>query len=188
MTPRAIPAARRAAAALLLCAAATGLAACGDHDDSAGHDGETGTVDMTVTTAEGPTVVASTGWVAALAKLAGAGDITIIAPSTVQHPPDYEPKPSDLAAVADADIVLLAGFEGFAEQLGEAAGGKHTMEVATTYDPAKLEAQIITLGEHMGTEEVAKENAAEVRARLEGICTELDRVRLPPDGCAVVAT
>ncbi|MFN8123078.1 MAG: zinc ABC transporter substrate-binding protein [Thermoleophilia bacterium] len=185
MTPR-IPALRRVSAALLLSAAVTALPACGGHDDSAGHDGTTGTVHMTVSNAEGPTVVASTGWVAAIAKLAGAGDITIIAPSSVQHPPDYEPKPSDLAAVSGADIVLLAGFEGFAKQLGEAAGGKHTVEVATTYDPAKLEAEIIKLGKHMGTEDVARENAASVRTRLEAVCADL-RAEVPSPAPVVVA-
>ena len=186
MTPRAILAARRAATALLLAAAITGLAACSDHDDeAAGHDGETAT-HATTTATEGPSVVASTGWVAAIAKLAGAGEVTIIAPSSVQHPPDYEPKPSDLAAVDGADMVLLAGFEGFAKQLGEAAGGKHTMEVATTYDPAKLEAQIITLGKHMKTEDVARENAARVRADLEAVCTDL-RAKVPSPPPVVVA-
>ena len=65
---------------------------------------------------------ASTSWVAAVAELAGASDVEFIAPNSVQHPPDYEPTASDLAAVADADFVVMAGFEGFAERLSEAAG------------------------------------------------------------------
>ena len=85
-------------------------------------------------------VVASTSWVAAFAKLAGATDVTYIAPNNIQHPPDYDPKPSDLAKVANADFVLLAGFEGFAERLKDAAGSKAKVDaVATDYDPAKLD-------------------------------------------------
>ncbi len=57
--------------------------------------------DTSVAEAQGPKVVASTSWVAAFAKLAGATDITVIAPSNLQHPPDYDPKASDLEAVAD---------------------------------------------------------------------------------------
>ncbi len=44
----------------------------------------------------------------------------MVAPATVQHPPDYDPKPSDLAAVTDADYILFAEFDGFAPRLKEA--------------------------------------------------------------------
>ncbi|MBE1490780.1 hypothetical protein [Plantactinospora soyae] len=46
-------------------------------------------------------MVASTSWVGALAKAAGATDIIVVAPGNAQHPPDYDPKPSALAAVTD---------------------------------------------------------------------------------------
>ena len=100
---------------------------------------------------EGPKVVASTSWVAAVAKLAGATDITVIAPSNLQHPPDYDPKASDLAAVAEADFILLAGFEGFAARLKEAAGSTAKVEtVATEYYPEALAKEVARLAEVMG--------------------------------------
>jgi zinc transport system substrate-binding protein len=68
-------------------------------------------------------IVVSTSWVGAFAKLAGATTITVIAPSNIQHPPDYDPKPSDLQAIGDADYVLLAGFEEFAARMQDAVGG-----------------------------------------------------------------
>lgn len=140
---------------------AVGLAACGGDDADAG-------------AGDGPKVVAATGWVAAIARLAGAGEITIIAPSSVQHPPDYEPRASDLEAVADADFVLLAGFEGFAEQLTEAAGGDaKVLTVATTYDPAKLAAEIEKLGAAMGTAEAAAESAPRIAGELTAVCADL---------------
>jgi zinc transport system substrate-binding protein len=100
---------------------------------------------------EGPKVVASTSWVAAMAKLAGATDITVIAPSNLQHPPDYDPKASDLAAVAEADFILLAGFEGFAARLKEAAGSTAKVEtVATEYYPEALAKEVARLATVMG--------------------------------------
>lgn len=100
---------------------------------------------------ESPKVVASTSWVAAFADMAGATDITIIAPNNLQHPPDYDPKASDLAAVADADFVLLAGFEGFAERLQEAAGSDaEVVTVATEYFPDALEAEALASGRSHG--------------------------------------
>ncbi|MBJ7456873.1 MAG: ABC transporter substrate-binding protein [Thermoleophilia bacterium] len=154
-------------AAVALVATALGLAGCGSDDDEPA-------AAATTAAAEGPSVVASTGWVAAIATLAGAGEVSIIAPSSTQHPPDYEPKPSDLAAVAGADYVLLAGFEGFAKQLTEAAGGDaKVITVATTYDPAKLEAEIVKLGTALGTADAAATGGAAIRGELEEICADL---------------
>ena len=101
--------------------------------------------------ADGPVVVASTSWVGAFAALAGAEDITIIAPSNLQHPPDYDPKASDIASVADADFILIAGFEGFADRMKEAAGSDaEVVTVATEYYPDALAAEVTRLAELMG--------------------------------------
>ena len=85
-------------------------------------------------------VVASTSWVGAFALAAGAEDVSIIAPSTIQHPPDYDPKPSDLEAVSGADYVLYAGFEGFAPRMQEAVGGSSDklIIVATENSPEAI--------------------------------------------------
>ena len=103
-------------------------------------------------------LVASTSWGAAFAKAAGATDITVIAPSSLQHPPDYDPKPSDLAAIADADYVLLAGFEGFAAKMTEAVGADKTklVTVATENSPEGIHKEVTRLGELFGTVEHAK--------------------------------
>lgn len=129
------------------------FAACG------GSDSATDTSAPAV--AEGPKVVASTSWVAAMAKLAGASDITVIAPSNLQHPPDYDPKASDLAAVAEADFILLAGFEGFADRLKEAAGSTAKVEtVATEYYPEALAKEVGRLAEVMGLDVAEAEHNA----------------------------
>ncbi len=159
----------RAALALVL---ALLLAACGS-----GGDTTTPATDAAAAPATGddaPTVVASTSWVAAIARAAGAGRVTAIAPNNVQHPPDYEPKPSDLAAVADADFVVLAGFEGFAEQLKSAAGSDaQVLTIEPSYDVAKLDAQITTLAQAFGTTEAAKTNAAKLEGDLTAVSEQL---------------
>lgn len=160
----------RAALALVL---ALLFAACG----SDGGTTTPATVDGAPAPAGGddaPTVVASTSWVAAIARAAGAGRVTAIAPNNVQHPPDYEPKPSDLAAVADADFVVLAGFEGFAEQLRSAAGSDaQVLTIEPSYDVAKLDAQITTLAQAFGTTEAAKTNAAKLEGDLTAVSEQL---------------
>jgi len=102
-------------------------------------------------------IVASTSWVGAFALAAGAEDISIIAPSNIQHPPDYDPKPSDLEAVSSADYVLYAGFEGFAPRMQEAVGGSSDklITVATENSPESIHKEVTRLGELFGTQDKA---------------------------------
>ena len=135
-------------------------AACGDDGgtDTATTGAASGSTASTAAKG-GPKIVASTSWVGAIAKLAGATDIAIIAPSNIQHPPDYDPKASDLAKLTGADYVLFAGFEGFATRMKEAAGSKAKVEtVVTEYDLAKLTAEVNRLAALFGTTAAAKTN------------------------------
>lgn len=105
----------------------------------------------------GPVIVASTSWVGAFAKAAGADEIMVIAPSNIQHPPDYDPKPSDLEAISHADYVLYAGFEGFAARMQEAVGGssEKLITIATENSPEAIHKEVTRLGELFGTQEKA---------------------------------
>ncbi|NGM13564.1 metal ABC transporter solute-binding protein, Zn/Mn family [Verrucosispora sioxanthis] len=108
-------------------------------------------------TAQGPKVVASTSWVGAFAKAAGATDVTVVAPATVQHPPDYDPKPSDLAAVTDADYILFAEFDGFAPRLKEAAGGTgQLIPVQLENTPDAIRSEVTRLAGVFGTTATAE--------------------------------
>lgn len=103
-----------------------------------------------------PRVVASTSWVAAFAKAAGIQDVVLVAPANLQHPPDYDPKPSDLAAIAQADYVLVAGFEGFAQRMKEASGSRaQVISVQVDNQPANIKKQVMTLAERFGTQAAA---------------------------------
>lgn len=128
-----------------LIASALLLTGCGSDAKSAAANAPTG-----------PKVVATTSWEAGFAKAAGATNVTVIVPRSVIHAPDYDPKPSDLAAVADADFVLFASFEGFAKKITDAAGGKaKTVEVALDNSKGKVKAEVARLGELFGTKDAA---------------------------------
>ncbi|AJF68652.1 metal ABC transporter solute-binding protein, Zn/Mn family [Streptomyces vietnamensis] len=118
-----------------------------------------------------PVVVATTTWEGAFAKAAGAEDVTVIVPQSVHHAPDYDPKPSDLAAIANADFVLYAPFEPYAPKIKEAAGSKAKLvEVNLDNDPTKAGAEVTRLGGLFGT----KEAAAQWKTRLDGEVTKLN--------------
>ncbi len=142
--------------------ASLAFAACGDDtsDTAATEPASETTAAGAETTAAAADVhvVASTTWTGSLAKLAGATDITVIAPTTVLHPPDYDPKPSDLVAAADADIVVYAEFESFAKRLVEAAGDATVFPITLENTAASIEKEVLRLAAEMGTEDAAKAN------------------------------
>lgn len=105
---------------------------------------------------DAPVVVATTTWEAAFAKAAGAEDVKVIVPSSAQHAPDYDPKPSDLTAVAGADFVLYAPFEPYAAKIKEAAGSNAKLvEVNLDNDADKASAEVARLGKLFGSEDAA---------------------------------
>lgn len=102
--------------------------------------------------APGEKVVAASAWEAAFAKAAGAKDITVIVPASVAHAADYDPKPSDLAAVASADLVLFAEFEGFVGKLKQAAGSSAILlQLNLDNSPDVVRAEVRKLADKLGT-------------------------------------
>ncbi len=103
--------------------------------------------------AQSPVVVASTSWTAAIARAAGAGDVRVIAPLELKHPPEYEIKPSDLEAVKGASLVVYAGYEKFAKRLVETSGSQGTAELKLFTDnvPEAFKAQVKLVAEKLGT-------------------------------------
>jgi ABC-type Zn uptake system ZnuABC Zn-binding protein ZnuA len=100
-------------------------------------------------------VVASTSWTAAIAEAAGARDVRVLAPVELRHPPEYELRPSDLAAAGRADIIIYAGWETFAARLAETAGGAgvQLVQVRTSNTPESLMAEAERLARILGTED-----------------------------------
>ncbi|WP_405150477.1 metal ABC transporter substrate-binding protein [Sphaerisporangium sp. NBC_01403] len=140
---------RRLRMAAVTVLAALAVTACGSTQNA--------TSSGPASTAKGPKVVAASSWEAGFAKAAGATDITVIVPPGVRHAPDYDPKPSDLAKVAEADIVLYAAFEGFAGKIKEAAGSTAKLiEVSLDNAPDKVKAEVLRLGGEFGTAGAAK--------------------------------
>lgn len=112
-------------------------------------------------------VVASTSWAAAMARAAGATEVRVIAPEGLQHPPDYDPKPSDLVAIRQAQVVVLGGFEGFAAKLLEAAGSSaQVVRLHLSYDPHTVETEVLRLGGILGTSPAAQAFVAQWRTEV----------------------
>ena len=98
-------------------------------------------------------VIASTSWVQAYAAAAGAKNIVTIAPFELQHPPEYEMKPSDLVAVQNASLIIYSSYEKFAKKLAETAQNKNIKIIAVYTDnvPSNIIAESKKIAGALGT-------------------------------------
>ncbi len=107
-------------------------------------------------------IVATNSWTAALASAAGATTIVTLAPTDLRHPAEYELKPSDIAALDGADLIVYTGFEVMAQKLADAAGGRkiRLLKIDADYSLATLRASLTAIAAAIGTPEAAKQNIA----------------------------
>jgi zinc transport system substrate-binding protein len=113
-----------------------------------------------------PKIMATTSWTAAFVRAAGYEDaIHVLAPYELRHPPEYELKPSDIAAVSEAEIIVFAGYEGMVSRIKEAVENTEAqmVRITTDYSLPVLEESISKLGDVLGTEAAAGKNVAELR-------------------------
>lgn len=104
-------------------------------------------------TSMGPSIVASTSWVGAIAEAAGATKVQVLAPMELRHPPEYDFAPQDIINASKADLVMWAGYEGFVKQLVRAAGidESRLIKVNTNNAPDQLETTVRQVAELLGT-------------------------------------
>lgn len=103
----------------------------------------------------GPSIVASTSWVGAIAEAAGADDVLVLAPVELRHPPEYDFSPQDIIRASQADLMLWAGYEGFVKNLVEAADipQDRLIQVQTNNAPDKLSESVASVSRLLGTED-----------------------------------
>lgn len=122
--------------------------------------------------AEELAVVATTSWTAAYCRAAGIENVTVLAPATMLHPPDYLLKPSDIPLIGDADIIVVGGYEAMVDRIRSHLAGTETeiFRIETGYALESIESSVTALAVKAGTLDVAKRN-------LMGIRTAYDRGR-----------
>jgi len=132
-------------------------------------------------------VVATNSWTAAFAAAAGAADITTIAPSDLRHPVEYELKPSDVAALKDADLIVSTGFEVMAKKLADAAGSQsiRMLQIGADYSLPTLRSSIMAIADLLGTGETARGSVAALEEFISSWKAELAAAGLA--GAPVVA-
>ncbi|MDC7218364.1 MAG: zinc ABC transporter substrate-binding protein [Spirochaetales bacterium] len=125
---------------------------------------------------ESSTILATTSWTAAFAHLAGV-DAALLAPYEMQHPSEYELKPSDMALVGNAEMIVFAGYENMVGKIQENAGSDTTqmVQITTVMNQATMEESVMKIAAAAGTEEEARKNLDEMSKLLESSRAELDK-------------
>ncbi len=120
-------------------------------------------------------VVATTSWTAAFATAAGVTDLVTLAPSELRHPAEYELKPSDVMALAGADLIVSSGFETMAKKLADAAGTRKipVLRVDADYSLPVMKKSILAIAARAGTTTQAQANVAELEGFMESWKAEL---------------
>ena len=120
--------------------------------------------------AAAPSVVATTPWTAAFAMAAGVdpGDIHVIAPYELQHPPEYELRATDIALIEDADFMIFAGYEAMVARMRTAIDGDTPVliQIQTDHSMATIEASVMRIAEAVGIVSVARQNIARIESFL----------------------
>jgi ABC-type metal ion transport system, periplasmic component/surface adhesin len=119
-------------------------------------------------------VIATSSWTAAYAEVAGAENVTVLAPFEMEHPSEYELRPVDISKLMNADVIIYAGYEVMTERLkkGLDIPQDRLLLVNTDYSYAAIEKSIMDIASRLGTENVARENLLDIRHALdEGLKT-----------------
>lgn len=102
--------------------------------------------------------VASTSWVASICQIAGIDDMTIIAPSDMKHPPEYEITPNDVYTIANAELFMHAGYEVMMDTIGKAneINQEKVIKVKTTNTLNNITNMVKKVSEKAGTQKEAE--------------------------------
>lgn len=129
---------------------------------------------------ESSPVLATTGWTAAFARAAGLSEVGILAPYELAHPAEYELKPSDLQAVAEAELIIFAGYEIMVRRLKDATkeSGSKLLQIKTDYSLITLKESISKIASVSGTIEHAEKSIKMIAEMYEDWRNELRKASL----------
>ncbi|MDR1724073.1 MAG: hypothetical protein LBR84_09085 [Tannerella sp.] len=110
-------------------------------------------------------VIATSSWTAAYAEVAGAENVVVLAPFEMEHPSEYELRPTDIAKLTEAKLIIYAGYEVMAEKLQVGLGipADKLLKVNTDYSYEAIERSVLEISRKTDSEAKARENLAEIR-------------------------
>ncbi len=114
-------------------------------------------------------LVATTAWTAAYALAAGAENVTVLAAYEMAHPSEYELRAGDIGRLANAELIIYAGYEVMMHQIktGLEIPDEKLLLISTSYNFAEIEESVMIIAKKLGTEDTALRNIEEIRQLFE---------------------
>jgi len=112
-----------------------------------------------------PEVIATTSWTAAYALAAGATNVSVLAPSEMVHPSEYELRPTDISRLSKANLIVYAGYEVMVDQIksGLKIPDGKMLKISTSYNYNEIEESVMQIAKRLGTEQAAIKNLDEIK-------------------------
>lgn len=103
----------------------------------------------------GPTIIATTKWIGAIAEAAGAREVRVLLPQDRPDLSTYLPSPRDIASVSRADVILWSGQDHVVVDMARSAGlSSHRLfEVHASLASGNLVASVESVAKLLGTTE-----------------------------------
>jgi len=115
-------------------------------------------------------VIATSSWTAAYVKAAGITDLSVLAPSDMQHPSEYELDINDVEKLRRADLIVCGGYEIMMERIrgGLEIDPDKILEIKTDYNLDHMRSSILAIASRQGDMEVARKNIEEIEIAFAG--------------------
>jgi hypothetical protein len=115
-------------------------------------------------------VIATSSWTAAYVRAAGINDLSVLAPSNMQHPSEYELDINDVEKLRRADLIVCGGYEIMMERIrgGLEIDPDKILEIKTDYNLDHMRSSILAIANQQGDMEAARKNIEEIEIAFAG--------------------
>ena len=120
-------------------------------------------------------IIASTSWTAAFADIAGAEQVKIIAPASLQHPPEYEITVSDIQTIEKSQYFIYAGFERMMKTLGDAVGQTQMVKITCDNSIETVSKESRKIAEIWGSQEECEKRLLEYVSEITNAKADLEK-------------
>jgi zinc transport system substrate-binding protein len=103
-------------------------------------------------------IIASTSWTAAYARAAGILNVDQLAPSSLEHPAEYELQIGDLEKIKKADFIVYAGYETVISQIQQSLkiDQNKFIKIGTSYVESEIRSEVLKIAEKANTVDKAE--------------------------------
>jgi zinc transport system substrate-binding protein len=125
-------------------------------------------------------ILASTSWTAAYIKAAGVQNIEQLAPSSLEHPSEYELQIGDIEKIKKADFIVYAGYETVISQIQQSLKIEQNkfIKIETSYIESQIRSEVLKIAEKMNTVDKAELSLGAIEKIFSLAKTEIEKNRM----------